>query len=184
MIQRKSLMMTLNLNFKRQVLTLLLSGFFYTLNAQDFGFLGNMEIKASILQTSLNGFYKFIVDKRNDTFNCSEYFVRVNITAIDDSTNYIEMSLYNFKLASQEQNPNNFYGYLTRNNIYFVFSNENKLVAKVSKISNPKLFGKSAKLNRNTPKQSYDPYRWELVVCNNQILQKSPPETIDKYVTQ
>ncbi len=145
-------------------------------------FKGNVRIKSSCLLKVLNGFYSYILDKKNGEFNTLDYYVRINISSTNDSTDYLEISLYSYVVTSLEKNPNHFYGYLKRNNIYFVFSTSSRLIIKESRMNNPQLFKVLTTPEKSYPKPSYDPYRWEFVICKNKILQKIPSEVIEKYV--
>ena len=142
-------------------------------------FNGNIKINSSCLSKVINGFYRYIKDKKGQGYNSSEYYVRVNLSSMNDSTDYVELSLYSYKVTELEDNPNKFYGYLKRDNVSFVFSTANRLVTKKSSVSNPKLFNK---LKSKYPKGPYDPYGWEFTISKNKIIQKSPPADIEKYI--
>jgi hypothetical protein len=174
-----------NLIFKKTIIIFLFGMVFCQIHAQVHRseLKGNIKIKSSSLSKAVNGFYSYVTDKKEGEFNSSKFYVRVSLSATNDSTDFIEMSLYSYAITNQESKPNGFYGYLKKGRIYFVFDNQNKLITKNSKIVNPKLFNSIKTSKKKYPKPTYDPYKWEFIICNNNIITKSPPEIIDKYVS-
>lgn len=171
--------------FKKTIIIFLLGMPFCKAYAQIHrsGFKGNIKINSLSLSKAVDGFYSYLTDKKEGKFNSSEFYVRINLLATNDSIDFIEMSLYSYAITNQESKPNSFYGYLKKGNIYFVFENRNKLITKSSSIINSKLFSTVKTSKQKYPKPTYDPYKWELVICNNKILQKSPLGVIEKYVS-
>lgn len=146
------------------------------------GFTGNVSIKDSILLEAINGFYCYVTDKKDGKFNSSDYYVRINLSSTNDSTDYFEISLYSYAVTNLEKNPNRFYGYLKRNNIYFIFTTGNRLITKDLKRSNPRLFKVAKTSSARYPKPPYDPYRWEFIISKNKVIQKTPSAVIEKFV--
>ena len=184
LIQRKSLIEMLKSNFKRIVFIFNLSILLCTLNncQSQSEFHGNIKINSSSLQKLLTGFYSYMTDAENGNLNSRDYYVRINLSSIDDTTEYAEISLYRYDVARLEKNANGFYGYLKRNNTYFIFSTSNRLIAKDSAKKNPRLFSYADNLEKPLPKPQYDPYRWESVIRKDKIIRKSPHEVIEKYM--
>lgn len=182
MTQKKLLTEMQRLNF-RKVIILLNLFFCANANAQvEHFFSGNIQIKDTSLVKILDGFYDYLKDKKNGEFNGGEYYVRVNLSATNDSTDYIELLLYNYAMASLEKKASQYYGYLKRENVYIVFSNKSRLIKKLRGKKNIRILN-IKKAKKNYPKNPYDPYRWEFVVSNGKVIQQVPSDTIKKYIT-
>jgi len=184
MIRKVSLTGMLKSNIRKAVLVFAsLISFCITSEAQNqYEFTGNVTVKSTALMEAIKGFYSYITDKKDGKFNSSEYYVKINLSSTNDSTDYFEISLYRYAITNLERKPNSFYGYLKRDNIYFVFSASHKLIVKDKKVNNPRLFTSVKISGKRYPKPPYDPYRWEFVVCKNKVIQKNPSDVIEKFV--
>ncbi|GEM_PF-6924829 len=174
----------LKLNFRKVVLFFVsLIALCITSDAQNqYEFTGNVTVKSTALMEAIKGFYSYITDKKDGKFDSSAYYVRVNLSSTNDSTDYFEISLYSYAITNLERKPNSFYGYLKRDNIYFVFSAAHKLIAKNSRMNNPRLFKSVKTSGKQYPKPPYDPYRWEFLLCKNKVIRKTPSDVIEKFV--
>lgn len=184
LIPRKLLTEMLKSNFRKLVLFCAsLICLCITSDAQNqYEFTGNVTVKNTVMMEAIKGFYSYITDKKIEKINSSDYYVKVNLSSTNDSTDYFEISLYSYAITNLEKKPNSFYGYLKRDNIYFVFSTAHKLIAKNSKMNNPKLFKSVNISGKQYPKPPYDPYRWEFLLCKNKVIQKNPSDVIEKFV--
>jgi len=49
---------------------------------------------------AIKGFYSYITDKKIEKFNSSDYYVKVNLSSTNDSTDYFEISLYSYAITN------------------------------------------------------------------------------------
>jgi hypothetical protein len=145
------------------------------------GFTGNIKIIDTSLEKIVNGFYNYLLDKgEGKKINSVEYFVGISIVCSNDNTYTIEITLSSYALSrpSVKKLPG-FYGFLRKDDIYFIFWNKSKYLKQINKTPNPNVFEKFKKPSIVSP---YDPYKWEVVLKKGAILDMSPKETIEKYI--